>query len=245
MAAAFEQAKDEIARLVAYFRANDVRYLSPAYKETWARQEFIDPFFIALGWDVRNERRVAPQYREVITEESLDVEGHRKAPDYVFRIGQTNKFFAEAKKPGVAIKSDPAPAYQLRRYAWSAKLPLSILTDFHELAVYECRRRPRDSDKASIGRIHYIGCDEYPDRFREVWDLFSRDAVWAGSFDRFVQAERGKRGMTGWFRWSSKCCNCTSLCTTPRPPPPTANFISARLTAPTARLTGWSMNCMV
>ena len=149
MAATFEQAKDEVARLVAHFRANNDRYLSPAYKETWARQEFIDPFFIALGWDVRNERRVAPQYREVITEESLDVEGHRKAPDYVFRVGQTNKFFAEAKKPGVAIKSDPAPAYQLRRYAWSAKLPLSILTDFHELAVYDCRRRPRDTDKAS------------------------------------------------------------------------------------------------
>jgi hypothetical protein len=194
MAATFEQAKDEVARLVAHFRANNDRYLSPAYKETWARQEFIDPFFIALGWDVRNERRVAPQYREVITEESLDVEGHRKAPDYVFRVGQTNKFFAEAKKPGVAIKSDPAPAYQLRRYAWSAKLPLSILTDFHELAVYDCRRRPRDTDKASIARIHYIGCEEYPDRFRDIWDLFGREAVWGGSFDRFAQADKGKRG---------------------------------------------------
>jgi len=161
MAATFEEAKDQVARLVAHFRANSDRYLAPAYKETWARQEFIDPFFIALGWDVRNERRVAPQYREVITEDSLDVEGHRKAPDYVFRVGQTNKFFAEAKKPGVAIKSDPAPAYQLRCYAWSAKLPFSILTDFHELSVYDCRSRPRDTDKASIGRIHYIVRDLY------------------------------------------------------------------------------------
>jgi len=194
MAATFEEAKDQVARLVADFRANSDRYLAPAYKETWARQEFIDPFFIALGWDVRNERRVAPQYREVITEDSLDVEGHRKAPDYVFRVGQTNKFFAEAKKPGVAIKSDPAPAYQLRRYAWSAKLPLSILTDFHELSVYDCRSHPRDTDKPSAGRIQYATCEEYPDRWRELWDLFSRDAVWGGSFDRFAQADKGKRG---------------------------------------------------
>jgi len=114
MAEPFEQAKDAVAQLVSHFRANSNRYLALAYKETWARQEFIDPFFVALGWDVRNERRFAPQYREVITEDSLDIEGHRKAPDYAFRVGQTPKFFTEAKKPGVAIKTDPAPAFQLR-----------------------------------------------------------------------------------------------------------------------------------
>jgi hypothetical protein len=27
-------------------------YRAPAYKEAHARQEFIDPFFVALGWDV-------------------------------------------------------------------------------------------------------------------------------------------------------------------------------------------------
>lgn len=29
------------------------------------------------------------------------------------------------------------PAYQLRRYAWSAKMPLSILSDFEEFAIYD------------------------------------------------------------------------------------------------------------
>ena len=32
------------------------------------------------------------------------------------------KFFVEAKKPSVNLKHTPEPAYQLRRYAWSAKL---------------------------------------------------------------------------------------------------------------------------
>jgi hypothetical protein len=36
------------------------------------------------------------------------------------------KFFVEAKKPSVDIKGAESPAFQLRRYAWSAKLPLSI-----------------------------------------------------------------------------------------------------------------------
>ncbi len=82
--------------------------------------------------------------------------GFTKAPDYAFRVGGTRKFFVEAKKPAVHIKEEIAPAYQLRRYAWSANLPLSILTDFEEFAVYDCRAKPALQDKASKGRVLYL-----------------------------------------------------------------------------------------
>ena len=153
----------------------------------------IDPFFEALGWDVRSAAMVAPQYREVILEDSLDVEGQQKAPDYTFRVGTLPKFYAEAKKCGVNIGADPGPAYQLRRYGWSAKLALSILTDFEELAVYDCTIRPKQSDKASHARVLYFRYEEYPDRWRELWDLFSREAVWSGAFDQYAASKR-KRG---------------------------------------------------
>ncbi len=32
------------------FRRNLDSYLDPEYKEARVRQEFIDPFFVALGW---------------------------------------------------------------------------------------------------------------------------------------------------------------------------------------------------
>ena len=121
---------DLVARLVKQFYTNRAAYHAPEYKEADARQELIDPLFVALGWDVHNEQHNAPQYREVIPEKSLDVEGQKKAPDYAFRQYTTTRFFVEAKKPGVAIKTAAGPAYQLRRYAWSAKLPFSLLTDF-------------------------------------------------------------------------------------------------------------------
>jgi hypothetical protein len=133
----FDLAQAAINQLVAHFKTNQALYHAPTYKEAQARQEFIDQMFVYLGWDVYNEERAAPQYREVEVEPTQDVEGEKKAPDYVFRIGAERKFFVEAKKPGVSIKSDAKPAYQVRRYAWSAKLPLSLLTDFEELAVYD------------------------------------------------------------------------------------------------------------
>lgn len=190
----FEQSQTAIARLVKHFATNQAQYRAPAYKEAQARQEFIDPFFAALNWDVYNAQHAAPDYREVVFEDSLEIEGQRKAPDYVFRVGQKRMFFVEAKKPGVDLKNASAPAYQLRRYAWSAKLPLSLLTDFEELAVYDCRQRPAEKDKPTLGRINYLPCAEYADRWREVWDVFSREAVWGGSFDHYAHESKTKRG---------------------------------------------------
>ena len=123
----FEQGKDEVARLCEYFARNQAAFCALGRKEAHIRQDLIDPFFRALGWDVGNAGRVAPQYCEVVVEDSLDVEGQQKAPDYTFRVGTLPKFYVEAKKCGVNILADPAPAYQLRRYGWSAKVAVSIL----------------------------------------------------------------------------------------------------------------------
>jgi len=193
MSKTFAQSKDEVAKLCRYFANNRQSFLAPGVKEAHVRQSLIDPFFESLGWDLRNASMVAPQYREVVTEDSLDVEGHQKAPDYTFRLGTLAKFYVEAKKCGININADPAPAYQLRRYGFSAKLPLSILTDFEELGVYDCASRPRPGDKASHARLQYFGFGEYPDRWRELWDVFSREAVWSGTFDQYAAAKR-KRG---------------------------------------------------
>ena len=189
----YQQSKDEIAKLCTYFALNRSSFLSPAIKEAHVRQSLIDPLFGALGWDIANKAMVAPQYREVIPEDSLEIEGHQKSPDYAFRIGPQPKFFAEAKKCGIDLFSDQAPAYQLRRYGWSAKVPLSILTDFEEMAVYDCSIRPRPSDKASFARIMYFKFEEYPKHWKEIWDIFSREAVWSGAYDNYSSSKR-KRG---------------------------------------------------
>jgi len=180
--------------LVERFHRNRDDYRSGRYNEAQVRREFIDPFFKALGWDVDNERGYAEPYKDVIHEDAIKVGGFTKAPDYCFRIGGSRKFFLEAKKPSVSLKEDVSPAYQLRRYAWSAKLPLSVLTDFEEFAVYDCRGKPISGDKPSTARTIYLTYDQYPQRWQEIEDILSREAVLRGSFDRYVESNRAKRG---------------------------------------------------
>src|SRR3990172_11680887 len=125
-----------VLELVERFESNIETYKREPYNETQVRREFIDPFFEELGWDISNRKGWAEAYKEVIHEDAIKVGGGTKAPDYCFRIGGVRKFFLESKKPSINIREDTHPAYQLRRYAWSARLPLSILTDFEEFAVY-------------------------------------------------------------------------------------------------------------
>ena len=183
-----------VVDLVERFRRNESAYRSGQYNETQVRREFIDPFFECLGWDVNNRQGYAEAYKEVIHEDSLDVEGAKRAPDYCFRIGGTRKFFLEAKKPSVNVRDDISPAYQLRRYAWTAKLPLSILTDFEEFAVYDGRVKPTPTDKSATARVLFIPYVEYPDRWTEIASCFSKEAILQGAFDQFADTNKGKRG---------------------------------------------------
>ena len=183
----------QIGELIAKFDQNLDAYHTQ-YGETEVRVEFINPFFEALGWDVTNKAAIAEAYKDVIHEAAVKVGGATKAPDYSFRIGGTKKFFLEAKNASVGIKDDTGPAYQLRRYAWSAKLPLSILTNFAEFAVYDCHAPPKENDKASTDRVLYFTYKEYASRWEEITAVFSKDAVLHGSFDKFAESGKRKRG---------------------------------------------------
>lgn len=185
-----------ITELVERFQNDEKAYHAPRYNEAQLRHEFLDPFFESLGWDVNNRRGYAEAYKEVIHEDAIKVKGGTKAPDYCFRIGGARKFFVEAKRPSVNIRDDASPAFQLRRYAWSSKLPLSILTDFEEFAVYDCRLEPRQTDKASVARILLLKYTAYPKEWDNIVSIFSRDAIPKGSFDRYAESALSKKGTT-------------------------------------------------
>lgn len=183
---------ERIHELVERFKFNEEAYRSGNYNETQLRNEFLNPFFEELGWDVLNRQGYAEAYKDVIHEDAIKIGGVTTAPDYCFRIGGARKFFLEAKKPQVNIKDDISPAFQLRRYAWSAKLPLSILSDFEEFAVYDCRIEPVKTDKASTARIFYCRYTEYADKWEEIVGIFSKQAILKGSFDKYASGKNRK-----------------------------------------------------
>ena len=183
------QARAKVAGLVAMFKRNEVDYVRAVYNETQARSDFISPLLEAFGWDVHNTRGHQLALREVIEEPTVEVGEERvnKRPDYELRLARQRKLFVEAKKPSIRIDTVPAPAFQIRRYGFSASLPISVLTNFRHLAIYDCRTAPDETDAVNVCRRLLISCDEFDARFDELWPLLSRESVYSGEFDLQVE----------------------------------------------------------
>ena len=184
---------DSISALVKRFEAERKEYHQGHYNETQTRIDYVNPLFDALGWDMNNTQGLSEPLREVVHEDALKIGGTTKAPDYSFRTGGARKFFLETKKPSVSVDLKEEPAYQLRRYAWTAKLPVSILTNFEEFAVYDGRIPPDRKDSPKRARLDFFKFTDYAARWDEMLARFSKDAVLSGAFDRYAEEAREKR----------------------------------------------------
>lgn len=174
--------KEQLEVLVNDYKDNYTYYKNSNYNESECRLNFIDQFLKIFGWDVTNEKRVQPQYREVIVE-SYDSETGR--PDYSLTLNGVTKFYIEAKKPCVDIIDNTKPSFQARSYGWTAKHPIAILTNFEYLLIYDTRIMPDANDLSSVALIQKIHFTEYIEKFDLIWSLISREVVYNGDFDKY------------------------------------------------------------
>jgi len=134
-------------------------YLKATYNETQLRSDFLDPLFELFGWDIKNTTGKPTNEREVLLEETLKANAseNSKKPDYTFRLFSERKFFLEAKKPSVSIVANIDNAKQVRRYGFTAKLKVSVLSNFEFLLIYDCSVKVEKDDshnKALIKKYH-------------------------------------------------------------------------------------------
>ncbi len=174
-------------------RRNEYINRNSLYSETDIREDFINPFFELLGWDVRNERNLSRRFREVVRETRVAVDKQTKRPDYEFKLGPERKFYVEAKKPNIDIISFLPPAFQIRRYGWSANLKISILTNFEYLVIYDTTTQPAQNHAPSHSRLYRFHYSEYAEKLEEIKKLISREAVYSGQFDEYFSAQTVNR----------------------------------------------------
>ncbi len=181
----FESFEKELNRLVESFGKRLTELKQPGYAEAQLRDDFLNPFFRALGWDMENRAGLIQQEREVEIESATQIGGGRKRADYFFRTDKRGRFVCEAKKPAEELSA--RYAFQTKRYAWNKPVPLGILTDFEEMKVYVVGSRPY-LDEPQVGEWKTWHFRQYPLIARELWDLLARDKVAAGSIDQAIEA---------------------------------------------------------
>ncbi len=174
--------KEKFRRLVERFRdAKDRGQLQGASEATV--RTWIDELLSVFGWDVQNTR-------QVLTEHTLGKEEKEKLhrigstntrPDYTLVNGSVMFAFIDAKSLAVDIENDKDAAFQIRSYGWSIGAPFSVVTNFEQLAIYNCSQMPYTNDEADCSRLYYFTADRFVENF-EILDTFlSRDNVLSGN----------------------------------------------------------------
>lgn len=156
---------------------------SEATMRTW-----IDELLSVFGWNVQDTH-------QVLTERTLNKEERQKLkaigstnvrPDYTLVNGKVPLAFVDAKSLDVNIETSKDVAFQIRSYGWSIGAPFSIVTNFEQLAVYDCSYMPHINDDASFARRFYVTADEFVEKYDILYTFLSRCNVLAGNV-KFIQ----------------------------------------------------------
>jgi hypothetical protein len=83
-----DEARQRIAELVEKYTFQADVYERPDYNEIQCREDFINPLFTALGWDIENKEQAFHTYRSVRLEHRLVGDGSRRSLDYSFWLGK-------------------------------------------------------------------------------------------------------------------------------------------------------------
>lgn len=182
-----------VLELIKDFEEHENTYLSATYLESEVRTGFIDKFWNALGWDVYHNHQKNPFQQEVKIEKAQKQDGGlgQKRADYAFYLApdyKKVKFFVEAKKPSRSLKQNKDDYFQTAKYGWNAGTGISVLTDFQEFVIIDCRNIP-DFDTILKNQIEYFHYQELKDFdvFEKIYWLFSREAVEAGNLTTYIE----------------------------------------------------------
>jgi hypothetical protein len=183
--ASFQEFEKELNRLVESFGNRLAELKNHSYVEAQLRDDFLNPLFRAMGWDMENRAGLIQQKREVEIESRTQIGGRQKRADYLFRTDGRDRFVCEAKKPAEELHS--RYAFQAKPYAWNKDLPLAVLTDFEEWKIYIVGGKPH-LDEPDLGLWRRWNFRQLPLVAREFWDLLARDRAAAGSIDQLLDS---------------------------------------------------------
>lgn len=184
-----EESLEQLKVLISAFEREYAIYKTTQYSEAQLRIDFLNPLLKTFGWDVDNEQGKSQFLREVIQEESIDVEEEdvvtKKNPDYTLRIQGIRKLFIEAKKVSIDLDKTNKPAFQTRRYGWNANLGISILTNFEILSIYDCRLKPVVNDSVNTARYKSFHYSQFIVDFDELYRILSFQSIASGYIDEY------------------------------------------------------------
>lgn len=190
-----KQKQEALKRLIDdFFKFQNSGKLDTSSEAT--ARSWLEELLKIFRWDTRNPLEIDQEYTldKKSKKNIKNIDSHHTRPDYVFKKGKQILQYLDAKRIRVDIESSKTSAFQIRGYGWSSGLPCSIVSDFEEFSIYDCRFKPSLTDDPSICRVHYIPYDKYIENFDLLYEHLSKDLIYSGHLDTLYPIDSPPRG---------------------------------------------------
>jgi adenine-specific DNA-methyltransferase len=158
----------------------------PDFDETQLCTSYVEPFWEALGWKVRDPR-------EVVKEKRVHLRASTKHADYCFQLKGKPQFVLEAKDYRKRL-DDPDFIFQTKRYGYNLPVDFGVLTNFAEFRLYDTGLQPLYENAArGLFKPYLLQYAEYEAKWDELAAVFSREAVGAGALRALLPKARRER----------------------------------------------------
>ncbi len=215
--------KDKVQQLAKLITDFDVLVKSGSLdlsSEATARS-WIEGLLSVFGWNSRDpyevDQEVNLSQREI--ENLGEIDSKHRRPDYLLCAKSQSLVFIDAKKIDHDILENKKSAFQIRSYGWSAGHSYAILSNFKEIAIYDCRFKPNKEQAANVARVFYSTYDKFLDNFSSLFNHLDKEFVLSGqAFDSYKLADRPNGTLTldedfseHIREWRLKFANCIYL----------------------------------
>jgi hypothetical protein len=146
---------------------------------------WINELLAIFDWNVMDTSQILQE--KVLSKEEKErleaIESTSTRPDYTFKIGNQKLTFLDAKAVSVNIQRSNSSAFQIKSYGWSILAPCAFLTNFEELAIYDCTYVPNKEQSANLGRT-YFKIDEYIENFEVLEKHLLKSNILNGTLEK-------------------------------------------------------------
>jgi adenine-specific DNA-methyltransferase len=212
---------EQLLQLVSKYLLNKARneLAETEVNEAEIRLQYIDPLVELLGWDIRNQAGAPSHLQDVIVERRLE----KDRPDYQLMVNGEPVLTIEAKKASIDLCTSREALLQSRRYGYSLGHACSVLTNFRNLVILDCRQPPLIDDDPRSFIIKVITVDDIalPANIEWIEQHLSRSAI-SSSQSPLIQLEPDAITVDSRFvddlaRWRLKIANTLFQALIPSP----------------------------
>ena len=149
---------------------------------------WLNELLMIFNWDVQDTSQILQEkiLSKIELEKLKTISSTHTRPDYSFKLAKRIITFLDAKDLDIDIENDSDVAFQIKSYGWSVSAPCAFVSNFEQLAIYDCTYIPNKSQSPILGRI-YLRVEEYLANFDVLEQHLLKENVYEGRLDKIYR----------------------------------------------------------